>query len=98
MFARVTYVSIISDKLDEAIKIYQESVIPAAKAQKGFKGAYFLTDRKTGEGLFMALWASEGDAIAGEDTGYYQEQLNKFTGLFNAPPIRDEYYEVSAQA
>jgi hypothetical protein len=45
----------------------------------------------------MTLWANKGDAIACEDTGYYQKQLSKFTGLFNASPARDEYYEVSSQ-
>ena len=97
MFARVTYVSIISDKLDEAIKIFRESVIPAAKAQKGFRGAYFLTDRETGEGISISLWTSKEDGIASEETGYYQEQLSKFKGLCVAPPDFDDYYEVSAQ-
>jgi hypothetical protein len=97
VFARVTFISVVSDKFDEAIKIYQESVVPDAKLQTGFRGSYFLTDRKTGEGILMTLWANKGDAIACEDTGYYQKQLSKFTGLFNAPPARDEYYEVSSQ-
>ena len=97
MFARVTTVQVNIDKLDEATKIYEESVIPAAKSQKGFRGAYLLTDRKTGKGISMTLWESEEDAIANEQSGYYQEQLNKFKEVFIAPPVR-EGYEVSVQA
>ncbi len=97
MFARLTIVQVKSDKLDETIKIFKEGVIPAAKSQKGFRGAYLLTDRKTGKGIAFTLWNSEEDAIANEQSGYYQEQLSKFKDCFAAPPVR-EGYEVSLQA
>ena len=97
MFARLTIVQVKSDKLDETIKVCEENVIPAAKSQKGFRGAYLLTDRKTGKGVFISLWDSEDDAIANEQSGYYQEQLSKFKDFFTAPPVR-EGYEVSLQA
>ncbi|UCC90707.1 MAG: hypothetical protein JSW24_00630 [Dehalococcoidia bacterium] len=97
MFARLTIVQASTDKLDETKKIYEESVIPAAKSQKGYRGAYLLSDSKTGKGVSITLWDSEEDAIANEQSGYYQEQINKFKGLFTAPPVR-EGYEVSVQA
>ena len=97
MFARLTIVQVKSDKLDEAIKIFRDSVIPAAKSQKGFRGGYLITDRKTGKGISMALWDSEEDAIANEQSGYYQEQLGKFKDILTAPAVR-EGYEVSVQA
>jgi len=96
MFARLTIAQMKMDKLDEAIKIYEESVIPAAKSQKGYRGAYFLTDRNTGKQVSIALWDSEEDAIANEQSGYYQEQISKFKELLAAPPVR-EGYEVSIQ-
>ncbi len=96
MFARLTIAQMKMDKLDEAIKIYEESVIPAAKSQKGYRGAYLLTDRKTGKGVSISLWDSEEDAIANEQSGYYQEQLSKFKDCFAAPPVH-EGYEVSLQ-
>lgn len=96
VFARVTIIQIKSDKIDEAIKIYEESVTPARKGQKGSRGGYLLIDRKTGKGVAITFWASEEDAIASEQSGYYQEQLNKFKDVFAAPPV-SERYEVSAQ-
>lgn len=96
MFARVTMFQMKSDKVDEAIKIYKESVTPVRKAQKGAAGSYLLTDRKTGKGMAISLWDSEEDAIANEQSGYYQEQLNKFKDAFAAPPVRGGY-EVSYQ-
>ncbi len=97
MFARLTIVQVKSDKLDETIKIFEESVVPAAKSQKGFRGGYLLTDRKTGKGISITLWDNEEDAIANEQTGYYQEQVSKFKDCFAALPVR-EGYEVSLQA
>ena len=43
MFARLTTTQVQADKIDEVLKIMEESVIPAAKSQKGFSGAYLLT-------------------------------------------------------
>ena len=97
MFARLTIVQVNIDKLDETKRIYEENVIPAAKSQKGYRGAYLLSDSKTGKGVSITLWDSEEDAIANEQSGYYQEQVGKFKGLFKTPPIR-EGYEVSIQA
>jgi len=97
MLARVTIVQVDLNKFDETIGIYRDSVIPAAKSQKGYRGAYLLTDRKTGKGISITLWDSEEDAIANEQSGYYQEQLGKFKDFFTAPPVR-EGYEVSVQA
>jgi heme-degrading monooxygenase HmoA len=97
MFARLTIVQVKVEKMDETIKLFDESVIPAAKSQKGFRGGYLLSDRKTGKGISMVLWDSEEDAVANEKSGYYQEQVAKFTDLFSAPPAR-EGYEVSLQA
>ena len=96
MFARVTFTQTKLDRLDEATRLFAESAIPAAKAQKGLKAIYLLTDRTTGKGITMTFWESEADALAGEQSGYYQEQLNKFKDLLAAPPVR-EAYEVSVQ-
>ena len=96
MYARVTNTQMKLDKLDEAIKIVEESVLTATRSQKGYRGAYLLTDRKTGNGLMISLWDTEEDAIANEESGYYQEQVAKFKDYFAAPPVR-EGYEVSVQ-
>jgi heme-degrading monooxygenase HmoA len=97
MFARLTIVQAKPEKLDETTKIYEESVIPAAKSQKGYKGGYLLVDRETGKGVSISLWDSEEDAVANEKSGYYQEQVGKFKDFFTAAPVQ-EGYEVVVQA
>ncbi len=95
MFARITIVQLKEGKVDEAINIYKGTVV-AAKSQKGYKGSYLLTDRDTGKGMSITIWDTEEDAVANEQSGYYQEQVGRFKDVFKAPPVR-EGYEVSVQ-
>ena len=96
MFARLLRLQIKIGRIDEAIKLFEDSVIPLCKNQKGYKGAHFLTDRKTGTCIPITLWESEEDMLATESSHFFQEQLVKFMGLFKAPPIR-ETFEVIIQ-
>ncbi|HUU39205.1 MAG TPA: hypothetical protein VMW46_13505 [Candidatus Desulfaltia sp.] len=96
MYARLTTMNIKLEKINEAIKIYRTSVVPAAKSQHGFVAAYLLTDRPTGRGISMTVWKTEEDALANEHNRYYQEQLIKFIEFFQSAPIR-EGYEISVK-
>ena len=96
MFARLTITQTKIDLLDEAVKVTKESVLPAAKSQKGFRGAYLLS-QPNGKAIMISLWETEEDAVANEKSGYYQEQLAKFKDMFTAPPVH-EGYNVSLQA
>jgi heme-degrading monooxygenase HmoA len=97
MYARIATVQIQPGKLDEAIRIFRDSVVPAARQQKGFKSIVLLTDRNTGKGISIGTWETEADMIANEASGYLQEQFAKFSSVFAAPPVR-EHFEVSVQA
>jgi len=91
MFARQTIFHYKIHGLDNAIKIIKESIVPAAKSQKGYHGFYFMIDRKTGKAVAIAIWDSEEDAIANEKSHYYQEQLVKTMRFYREPPIREGY-------
>ncbi len=97
MFARVTTIHIKIDFIDKAIEIYQESVVPAAQSQKGFKKIMLFLDRETGKGHSIALWERQEDAIANEKSLYYQEQLTKFLPFYKTPPVK-EGFEVLVDA
>jgi hypothetical protein len=81
--------------IDEAVRIYKENVTPARQSKKGSRAGYFLTDRKTGKGVAITLWDNERDIIATEESGFFQEQLVKFSDCLTTPPVR-EIFEVSA--
>lgn len=97
MFARTLAVQIQPGRLDEAISVFADSVIPAAQQQSGFISVMLLTDPATSSGLIVGLWETEADIAANEANGFFQEQLAKFGSLFAAPPVRI-VYEVSAMS
>lgn len=93
MFARLLRIQTTPDRIDEAAMLFEESVAPLCKSQKGYKGAYFLADRKSGSCLPITLWNSEADLLGTESSKFFQEQLIKFMDFFTEPPIR-EYFEI----
>ena len=97
MFARVLRSQFRVNKVAEASKLFQESVVPQCRKQKGFKGAYFMTNAKTGEAVIMTLWESEEAMLANEESRFFQDQVAKFVCFYAKPPIR-EAYEIAAIA
>ena len=94
LFARLTIAPIKEGKMDDLMKIYKESIVPAAKAQEGYQGAYLLTNKETSKAISVTVWDSEEDAIANEQSGYYKEQVAKAVPCFSGAPVR-EGYEIS---
>ncbi len=91
MFARLLVIQLKVEQIDEASMLFEESVIPLAKDKKGYKGAYFLTDRETGKCIIMTQWETEEDMLATEKSRFFQEQLVKFMGFFKSDPVREAY-------
>ena len=60
MHVRVTYVQIRPDKVEEATRLYQDSVRQHSNI-KGFRGMTLMTDRATGKGISMSRWESEAE-------------------------------------
>jgi heme-degrading monooxygenase HmoA len=91
MFARTLRIQIAPDQIDAAAMLFEESVVPLCKSQKGFVGAEMLADRNTGSGVLITIWKSEQDLLANERSRFFQEQVAKFIGYFTAPPIRESF-------
>ena len=83
-------------KVEEAARIYQDSVVPELRQMPGFEGGYVLTNAETGKGYIIGLWASREDAEGFESSGAFREQAAKFEGILDGPPSR-EVCEVSIQ-
>jgi heme-degrading monooxygenase HmoA len=84
------------EKMDEAIRITRDSVLPAARKQQGFEGLLLLADRQIGKGISVTCWETLDDLQASETSGYLREQLGKITPLLTAPPVK-EVFEVVVQ-
>jgi quinol monooxygenase YgiN len=95
MHARVTTLQIQLGKLDEFLRLFQESIVPAAAAQPGFGGITLMADPRLGKVVAFGLWYTEADLLASEQA-YYQTELGHVAGLLAGPPLR-EVFEVSLQ-
>ena len=95
-YARVLTTTVQPGKMDEGMQIIRDSALPVARQQPGFKGFLWLLDRSTGKSFTVTFWATEADLLAGESSGYYQEQIAKVAHVLASPVVR-EAYEVTLQ-
>ena len=97
MYSRTGTSTIKPGKMDEALTVYRDTILPVLKQQKGFKGLYWLTDRKTDKYTVFTLWETEADMLATETSGLLREVLSKLDA-YVAAPVTIERYEVSLTA
>jgi heme-degrading monooxygenase HmoA len=97
MVARVTLAEIdtVRMSIPAAVRLYEESVLPAQHEQPGYEGGYVLATPE-GKALVMTFWANAQDAEAGLASGFYGEQVQKFATVYRAQPGRELYDVVVA--
>jgi len=61
MYARLTTVQGKPEKIDDAIRVIENDVIPGSKVLPGFKNGYWLADRKSGKLLGLTVFETEKD-------------------------------------
>jgi heme-degrading monooxygenase HmoA len=101
MVARVTLaeIDVVRVRLENAIELFKESVVPALREQDGYQGVYVLLSPE-GKVLAITFWESEEAAEAGIAGGrsFYAQQIEKFVTLYRSPPGREHYEVVLADA
>ena len=97
MYVRAGTSQIQSGKMQKAIDIANDSVVPAVKAQKGFRGIYFMTGAAGGNFLALSVWETEADMLASESDAFSLEPFAKIGALMAGPPEFD-HYELSVEA
>jgi heme-degrading monooxygenase HmoA len=95
MFARVSIIEGSPEQIEESIRFGREEAVPQAKKMRGFKGLYFLVDRKTGKEMAITLWETEADLHASAEAAnrLREQTVQKIA----APPAKVEIYEVVEQ-
>jgi heme-degrading monooxygenase HmoA len=101
MIARATMAEIdpVRMSIADAVELFRESVLPALHEQPGYDGVYVLLTPE-GQALVLTFWESEEEADAGLEgsRSFYAEQVEKFVTLYRAPPGREHYDVVLAEA
>ena len=91
MFARVSFGTFPGNKNDEITKIQSNSIYPAVKSQKGYKGYLVLSNPQTGEGITISIWETEADMKATEASGFYRQQVAKLMPHLSSPPSMKQF-------
>jgi heme-degrading monooxygenase HmoA len=91
MFVRILRSHLRIDKIAAATELFKKSVVPLCRKQSGFKGAYYMSNPKTGENLAMTFWESEEAIKATEESRFFQEQVARFVPFYAEPPVREAY-------
>lgn len=101
MIARVTLAEIdpVRMSVEQSVRLFQDSVVPALREQDGYEGAYVLLSEE-GKVLALTFWGSEEAAEAGlrGTRSFYAEQIEKFVTLYRSQPGREMYDVVVADA
>ncbi len=92
MYARITNTKHDPYRIDEAIEIVRQRVLPAAKQQKGYHGYIMLVERSTGKTLTITLWEGEEElTMTGENSGYYRDAISQVVPLLTSEPFVEDY-------
>lgn len=98
MVARVTLaeIDVLRTPLEDAVRLFEDSVVPALREQAGYEGHYVLATTD-GKALVLTFWESDESSRAGVASGFYAAQVAKFVTFFKAPPGRETYDVVVAE-
>ena len=97
MIALITRVSILPNKMDQALEIINTSIRPHLEQTEGFLGLFMMDDRESRELLSLSLWEDYRSLRAIELNGFADQQAAKLASVV-AGAITGTPYEVVASA
>lgn len=96
MQARISTIEGDAGKIDDAVEIINEKIIPALKALQGFTAVNFLADRSAGKLVAVAFYADEAALEGGaEAVGPMRDEVADAMG---GKVVGVESYELVAQS
>jgi hypothetical protein len=96
MQARISTVEGDADKIDDAVKVINETVLPALKGLEGFTAANFLADRSAGKLVAVAFYQDEA-ALEGSAEAVKPMRADVAEAM-NGNVVGVESYELVAQS
>jgi len=88
-YARIVTATTSPSRVEEAVELWQEVVLPSVQQQRGFKGVRLLVDRTNGKIVSIGLWESEADFLA--TVAWNEDQIARFTSFLETPPVVEGY-------
>jgi hypothetical protein len=96
MQARISTIQGDAGKIDDAVKIINEKIMPALKGLEGFTAANFLVDRSAGKLVAVAFYANEA-ALEGS-AEVVQPMRTEVAEAMSGKVVGFESYELVAQS
>ena len=94
MEARVLTYEIPPAKLADAVRVWEEKVMPTLRGRAGFGGGLLLTNQESGKMLAISMWEADADREAYEASGEFKALLADVEQVIAGPPSI-EHYDVS---
>jgi heme-degrading monooxygenase HmoA len=85
MISRVVTIQTLPGKLDEAVAIYRDRILPLLRQQPGYQSVLLLADSQD-KLMIIGLWDTETDLKAADTNPAIIEQVASFRGTFATPP------------
>jgi len=96
MWARITTIQGLPDRVNGGIHHFRDQFVPVASGLRGFRGAYLLVDRKSAKFLGISLWETERELRASEAvSSRLRAQGAEALGTTESPAV--EIFEVVVQ-
>jgi hypothetical protein len=96
MQARISTIEGEASKIDDAVKIINEKVLPALQGLEGFTAANFLADRSAGKLVAVAFYQDEASLEASAEA--VKPMRTEVAGAMNGTVVGFESYELVAQS
>jgi hypothetical protein len=96
MYARISTIEGDAAKIDDAVAIINEKIMPALKGIQGFTAANFLVDRSAGKLVAVAFWDNEA-ALEGSAEAV-EPMRTEVADAMNGKLVGFESYELAAQS
>ncbi len=96
MQARISTVEGDGGKIDDALKIINEKILPSLKGLDGFMAVNFLADRSAGKLVAVGFWASEAALEGSADA--VESFRTEVADAMGGKVVSVESYELAAQS
>jgi len=92
-------IDVVRTNPSDGVALFERSVLPALREQGGYEGCYVLLSEQ-GKMLVLTFWESEAAAAETRGSGFYEEQVEKFSEIvvYRQEPGRESYDVVVAEA
>ncbi|MCI0654540.1 MAG: hypothetical protein L0Y39_08700 [Methylococcaceae bacterium] len=90
MYVRAITLPLKPDKIDEAVRLFRDSIAPMFQKRKGFQQGYLVGDRSAAKAVSITLWDTEADATSLDTSGFFTEWTGMLKSCLDGQAVRDQ--------